>query len=136
MILSHHSDMTETVHHADTGHAHVLPFYSARTLDALHTLVTNLDRGLAVYIRDDHAFGTIGTRGTRPFDGSPGLIIHLSVRLGDDVAAEFVPRQLVHNMEHTSATEAEIKALLIASLETAGLIPAGSRWDDPRWRFF
>lgn len=132
--------MTETVPPADNGHAHMLPFYSARTLDADHTLVTDLDRGLAVYFHRDHAFATIGTRGIRSFDGSPGLIIHLSVHIEDEHAAAsapaFIPRQLVHNTEHTPATEAEIKAVLIGTLVTAGLLPAGSQPDAPNWRFF
>lgn len=132
--------MTETVHPADTSHAHMLPFYSARTLAELHTLVTNLDPGLAVYIRQDHASATIGTRGIRPFDGSPGLIIHLSVHLDNDGAAasapSFDPLQLFHNTEHTPATQAEIKALLIGALATAGLLPAGLQRDAPTWRFF
>jgi hypothetical protein len=59
------------------------PFYSERTLDEIHSLIKDVRDGLAVYLSKEHTFATIGTRGIRPFDGSSGLIIHMSVSISD-----------------------------------------------------
>jgi hypothetical protein len=132
--------MKASANNAGNDSDHIVPFYSERTLACLHTLVKHLDGDLAVYVCEDRGFATIGTHGIRPFDGTPGLIIHLSVYLGNDKASEasqgIVPQQLLHNPRHTSASEHDIKTLLIGTLEASGFIPAGARSDALAWHFF
>lgn len=121
------------------GSGHIVPFYSATTLEDLHVLVKDLHDGLAVYISKDHGVATIGTRGIRPLDGISGLIIHLSFRLGDE---DFGKRPRVvldrpfHNEEHTPATADQLVELLLGSLEKAVLLPAGLSKDDVQARCF
>jgi hypothetical protein len=115
-------------------------FYSARTLHEEHELVRDLQGGLAVYVSRDHTFATIGTRGIRPADGTPGLIIHVTVDIKEDDPAKrsprIIPAQPRHNGEYTAASAGELKALLFGALIDAGLVPAGARFDDERWRYF
>ena len=119
---------------------HIVPFYSERTLASLHRLVAQCDSDIAVYSCDEQGFATIGTRGVRPFDGTPGLIVHLSVYLrGDDprpASSKVMPSQLLHNMAHTSMAEHQVKALLIETLEKAGLAAAGTASNDGSWHYF
>ncbi|MGI4718291.1 MAG: hypothetical protein ACRYGO_03385 [Janthinobacterium lividum] len=123
---------------APSGSEFIVPFYSERTLREVHSHIKDLHDGLAVYISQDRSFATIGTRGTRPQDGSPGLIIHLSVDLSDDSDE---PRRVnfdspYHNLEYAVATGDELKILLIGALTDSGAIAPGSRPDDDRWRYF
>jgi hypothetical protein len=115
-------------------------FYSARTLHEVHESVRDLPGGLAVYVSRDHTFATIGTRGIRPADGTPGLIIHVSVDITDDDRAKrspgVIPSQSHHNGEYTTASADELKVLLLRALIAAGLVPPGARFDDQRWRYF
>lgn len=126
--------MTDT----SSGSEFIVPFYSERTLREVHSHIKDLHDGLAVYISQDRSFATIGTQGTRPQDGSPGLIIHLSVDLGDDSDE---PRKVIfdspyHNLAYAAATGDELKILLIGALTDSGAIAPGSRPDDDRWRYF
>jgi hypothetical protein len=122
------------------GPASMGSFYSARTLHEVHEPVRDLPGGLAVYVSRDHTFATIGTRGIRPADGTPGLIIHVSVDLTEDDPAKqslrFIPTQSHHNGEYTAASADELKALLFCALIDAGLVPPGARFIDERWRYF
>jgi hypothetical protein len=115
-------------------------FYSAGTLHEEHELVRDLPGGLTVYVRRDHTFATIGTRGIRPADGTPGLIIHVTVDITEDDPAKrsprFIPAQSRHNGEYTAASADQLKALLFGALIDAGLVPPGTRFDDERWRYF
>lgn len=115
-------------------------FYSERTLNEVHELVRDLPDGLAVYVSRDHRFATIGTRGIRPLDGTPGLIIHVSVDITEDDPAKplprFIPAQPCHNREYTAASADELKALLFHALIDAGFVPPGARFDEGRWRYF
>lgn len=115
-------------------------FYSERTLSEVHELVADLPDGLAVYVSRDHRFATIGTRGIRPLDGTPGLIIHVSVDITEDDPAKplprFIPAQSCHNREYTAANADELKALLFRALINAGFVPPSARFDEERWRYF
>jgi hypothetical protein len=121
-------------------HEPILPFYSENTLGQLHRHVRDLDRGLAVYIRDDRSFATIGTRGIRPRDGTPGLIVHVSVRLEDEDPDRAIPkiilRHPVHNLEHTPAAPDELRRLLIGTLAGSGFLPPGAESAASDWDFF
>lgn len=125
---------------ATPGPASMGFFYSARTLNDVHEPVKELPGGLAVYVSRDHTFATIGTRGIRPVDGTPGLIIHVSVDITEDDPAKpsprFIPAQSRHNGEYTAASADELKALLFSALIGAGLVPPDARFDDARWRYF
>jgi hypothetical protein len=122
------------------GPSSMVPFCSERTLREIHEPVGDLPGNLAVYVSRDHTFATIGTRGIRPSDGTPGLIIHVSVDITQDDPAKrsprFIPAQSCHNGEHTAANADELKALLFRALIDAGLVPSGARFDDERWRYF
>lgn len=122
------------------GPASMCFFYSERTLREVHEPVRDLPGGLAVYVSRDHTFATIGTRGVRPADGSPGLIIHVSVDITEDDPAKrqlrFISTQPCHNGEYTAASADELKALIFRTLIDSGLVPPGSRFDDERWRYF
>jgi hypothetical protein len=122
------------------GPASMVSFYSERTLRDVHEPVGHLPGGLAVYVNHDHTFATIGTRGIRPLDGAPGLIIHVSVDITEDDPAKrsprFIPSQSFHNSEHRAASVDELKALLFRALIDAGLVPPSARFDDERWRYF
>lgn len=122
------------------GPASMGSFYSARTLHEVHEPVTDLPGGLAVYVSRDHTFATIGTCGIRPVDGTPGLIIHVSVDITEDDPAKrslrFIPTQSHHNGEYTAASADELKALLFRALIDAGLVPPSARFVDERWRYF
>jgi hypothetical protein len=122
------------------GPASMVCFYSERTLNEVHEPIADLPGGLAVYVNRDHTFATIGTRGVRPADGAPGMIIHVAVDISDDDAAKraprFIPIQSLHNGDYTAAGEDELKALLFRALIDAGLVPPGARFDDERWRYF
>ena len=121
------------------GPASMVPFYSERTLREVHEQVGHLLGGLAVYVSRDHTFATIGTRGIRPADGTPGLIIHVSVDITEDQAKRsprFIPTQSHHNGEYTAASADELKTLLFRALIDARLVPPGAKFDDERWRYF
>jgi len=115
-------------------------FYSERTLRALHTPVKELGDGLAVYVNKEQGFATIGTRGIRSPDGTPGLIIHVSLHLKSGPAGEvrptFIPDEPVHNRARAAVPPARLFGVLIATLAEAGLLPPGSTADDPGWAFF
>lgn len=115
-------------------------FYSVRTLHEEHEPVRELPGGLAVYVSRDHTFATIGTRGIRPADGTPGLIIHVTVDIMEEDPAKrstrFIPAQSHHNGEYTAASADELRTLLFRALIDAGLVPPGARFDDERWRYF
>jgi hypothetical protein len=117
-----------------------MPFYSRRTLEEVHRHVGDLRDGLAVYVSRDGAFATIGTRGIRPSDRTPGLIIHLSVILREEDPAHrsgsMIPPGFCHHLSHTPVTAGELRALLFTALEEAGLVPRGSRPGDDRWSYF
>jgi len=125
---------------ADDSLSHILPFYSNRTLEGIHDLITDLSNGLAVYISKDHTFATIGTRGIRPLGGAPGLIIHISVDLRDEnttaKSQHIILKQPVHNLACTKATAVELKDLLMRTLEESGFVRSGWRSDADSLRFF
>lgn len=103
-----------------------IPFYSKRTLEDMHVLVKELDKGLAVYVRQDHSLGTIGTRGIRLPDGSPGLVIHVSAEITADGAARVYPADLVekpfYSLDLAPVRADELLALLFGALAEAGLV--------------
>ena len=103
-----------------------IPFYSKRTLDDVHMLVKELDDGMAVYVMKDRMLGTIGTRGIRLPDGSPGLIIHVSVKIAADGSAQAYPANLVekpfYSLDLAAVGADELLALLLGALEEAGLV--------------
>jgi len=115
-------------------------FYSERTLRALHTLVKDPGDGLAVYVNKEQGFATIGTRGVRSPDGTPGLIIHVSLDLksgpAGDVRPTFIPGQPVHNRACAAIPPEQLIGLLVATLAEAGLVPPGSTANDPGWAIF
>jgi len=122
------------------GPASMVFFYSMRTLHEVHELVGDLPGGLAVYVSRDQTFATIGTRGIRPSDGTPGLIIHVNVDITEDDPAKRSPHIILmqsrHNGDYTSANAEELKALLFRTLIDAGLVPPDVKFDDDRWRYF
>lgn len=126
--------------HTDDSPSHILPFYSNRTLEEIHDLITDMSDGLAVYISKDRIFATIGTRGIRPMDGAPGLIIHLSVNLRDEnttaKSQRIILKQPVHNLACTKATAVELVDLLMRTLEESGFVRSGWRSDAGSLRFF
>jgi hypothetical protein len=107
-----------------------IPFYSQRTLEDIHVLVKELDNGLAVYMRQDYPLGTIGTRGIRLPDGSPGLIIHVSVEIAADGSAQVYPADLVekpfYSLDLAPVGADELLALLLDALAEAGLMSASA----------
>jgi hypothetical protein len=129
--------MENVINDAGAGPEHIVPFYSGRTLERIQSLVKDLSGGLAVYISKDHRFATIGTRGVRPLDGVSGLIIHLSLNLADeserDPSRRIILDNPVHNLRYTKASRAELKDLLIGTLEASGFLPPGSRSADIDW---
>lgn len=132
--------MKKVSNHANDSPSHILPFYSKRTLEEIHVLITDLSDGLAVYICKDHTFATIGTRGIRPMDGVPGLIIHLRVNLRDEnttaKSQKIILKQPVHNLECARATAVELKELLMRTLEESGFVRSGCRSDAVSLSFF
>lgn len=114
---------------------HIVPFYSERTLATRQVLVKDLRDGLAVYVSEDRGFATIGTRGIRPLDRTPGLIIHLSVHL-DDTPQTVVLDMPFHNLAYTPASAGQLMDLLIGTLEQAALVPPGSTAGSREWHIF
>lgn len=102
-----------------------IPFYSKRTLDEIQMLVKELDDGMAVYVMKDRTLGTIGTRGIRLDDGSPGLIIHLSVEIAADGSAQVYPASLAekrfYSLDLAPVEADELLVLLLGALREAGL---------------
>lgn len=102
-----------------------IPFYSQRTLADMHMLVKELDDGTAVYARKDRALGVIGTRGIRLPDGSPGLVIHVTVRIDSDGGARLYPDNVDAPFDSLDLAPAEADVLLarlLAALREAGLV--------------
>jgi hypothetical protein len=106
-----------------------IPFYSKRTLEDVQMLVKELDDGMAVYVMKDRTLGTIGTRGIRLPDGSPGLIIHVSVEIAADGSAQVYPADLVekpfYSLDLAPIGADGLLALLLGALGEAGLLAAG-----------
>lgn len=115
-----------------------IPFYSKRTLEDVHMLVKELDDGMAVYVMKDRALGTIGTRGIRLPDGSPGLIIHVSVKIAADGSPKVYPSDLVekpfYSLDLAPVGADELLALLLGTLEEAGLVVTNTGCPDGRGR--
>lgn len=107
-----------------------IPFYSKRTLEEVHMLVKELDDGMAVYAMKERTLGTIGTRGIRLPDGSPGLIIHVSVEISADGSAQVYPAGLVekpfYSLDLAPVGADELLPLLLGTLEEAGLVVANT----------
>jgi hypothetical protein len=107
-----------------------IPFYSKRTLEDVHMLVKELDDGMAVYVMKDRTLGTIGTRGIRLPDASPGLIIHVSVEIAVDGSAQVYPADLVekpfYSLDLAPVGADELLALLLGALGEAGLMVASA----------
>jgi hypothetical protein len=116
------------------------PFYSERTLQARHSLVKEFDDGLAVYVDKERGFATIGTRGIRSPDGTPGLIIHVSLDLKSGPAGavrpKFVPLDPINNRTLAPIPPEQLIGVLVATLAQAGLVPPGAAADDPDWVTF
>lgn len=125
--------------HSTPRRATLGAFYSARTLQEMHEPVKDLPGGLAVYINRDRTSASIGTRGIRPADGMPGMIIHLIVDITEDDSVKhsqrFIPAQPLHNSEYTGARADELKAVLLRVLIDAGLATDDARFDVEPWRY-
>ena len=123
-----------------SGPRHIVPFYSERTLERIQSLVKDFPNGLAVFVDKEKTFATIGTRGIRPLDGSPGLIIHASVCLDRNHARgradAFVPAQPFSNLEYAPIPAGGLLELLIATLAEAGFVPSGATADNTTWSLF
>jgi hypothetical protein len=119
---------------------HMGPFYSERTLREVQSLVKDFGNGLAVVVDRERTFATIGTRGIRTPDGTPGLIIHVSLHLDSGPAGDnrpaFIPNQLLDNLAYAAVPPDRLVGLLIATLVEAGLLPPGSKPGDQGWSFF
>lgn len=107
-----------------------IPFYSERTLEEVHQLVKELANGLAVYAMKDRTLATIGSRGIRLPDGSPGLIIHASVKIAAAGVAQIHPSDLVetpfYSLDLSPVGADQLIALLIGALQENGLLPASA----------
>jgi hypothetical protein len=115
---------------ADTSQRFIR-FYSKRTLEDVHVLVKELDDGLAVYVNKDGTLGTIGRRGVRMPDGSPGLVIHVAVQIAADGSAQIVPANLIeksfYSLDLAPVGADELLALLLGTLTEAGLVVANAK---------
>lgn len=125
--------------HSTPRRANMGTFCSAKTLQEMHEPVKELPGGLAVYVNQDRTSASIGTRGIRPADGMPGLIIHLIVDITEDDPVKhsqrFIPAQPLHNSEYTVARADELKAVLMRVLIDAGLATMDVRFDVEPWRY-